>query len=1165
MQKKIALSDKYEKREGKIFLTGIQALVRLPLIQKDLDAQNNLNTGGFISGYKGSPLGGYDLELSKAQKYLDEKSIFHQPGLNEELGATAVWGAQQGEFKQRGKKDGVFGIWYGKGPGMDRTMDVFKHANAAGSSKYGGVLAIAGDDHAAKSSTLPHQSDHNFMSAFMPYLYPSGVDEIIRFGLLGIAMSRYSGCWTGFKIVSDVADSGKRYDTALEKFPIIIPDESFLGEYKGLPRNILYSDTPRDQDYRLQRAKGFAAQEFVRVNNIDISMWKTTNSKLGIITAGKSYNDVREALRWLNIDEQKAKELGICIYKVGMPWPLEPHGVREFCEGLDTVLVVEEKRELIEHQVKWQLYNWKESVRPTVIGKQDEYGSWLLPPENDLPLQTIVEAISTRLHKITNDSELLKSLDWFKSRNEEQNNLEAPIIRKPFFCSGCPHNSSLKVPEGKRALGGIGCHYMAVDSIESTEFFTQMGGEGTPWIGIAPFSYEKHVFANLGDGTYKHSGILAIRAALDANVNITYKILYNDAVAMTGGQEIGSNWDVEGIVKQVLAEGVKKVSILSEDPKRHNHLVNNGVKSLHRDTIITEQEQLSEYEGVSVLIFDQTCAAEKRRKRKRGLMEDPKKRVVINKDVCEGCGDCSVQSNCVSIEPLETELGRKRKINQSNCNKDYSCIKGFCPSFVTVDAKIKNNTEFKDLGELPEPQHQTNRDINNIMLTGIGGTGVLTISAILAYAAHYEGKDSSVLDMTGLAQKGGAVWSHIKIFEKNNKPYSQKISPGSANVLLACDGVVGTKPEIQEVISKEKTITVLNSNTIPVADFITQRDIDFKNNDVFQLLKNTTRKIISNIPAISISEKLSGDAIGTNMLMLGSAYQNGLIPLKVKNIFKAIELNGIGVERNLYNFNLGRLYTINSGHEIFSFLSENEVKELNSIELFEDRLARIKIYDHRIAEDFKKDKNLIDLILSQEADTENISKEAIKELYRVYAIKDEYEVARMHLESTSKILDNTFNSWNNLKFYLSPPIISFIKDKRTQRPIKIAIPGYIAMPIFKILKSMKFLRGTFFDPLRFTQDRRQDNEHKEIFRNKLVEINNLITGTKSKKLLELIGASKEVKGYGPVRAKSYESFKARINYCSKKSPRIFNRFLRFQSKTNISVKKHKAQKETRAE
>ena len=1155
MQKKISLSDKYTQREGQIFLTGIQALVRLPLIQKDLDEMNNLNTGGFISGYKGSPLGGYDLELSRAAKYLKEKSIFHQPGLNEELGATAVWGSQQGEFKGRGKKDGVFGIWYGKGPGMDRTMDVFKHANAAGSSKYGGVLAIAGDDHAAKSSTLPHQSDHNFMSAFMPYLYPSGVEEIIRFGLLGIAMSRYSGCWTGFKIVSDVADSGKRYDTAVETSPIIIPSENFLGEYKDLPRNILYSDTPRDQDYRLQRAKGFAAQEFVRANNIDKSMWKDRNSKMGIITAGKSYNDVREALRWLKIDEEKAKALGLCIYKVGMPWPLEPHGVRDFCEGLDTVLVVEEKRELIEHQVKWQLYNWKDTVRPTVIGKQDEYGSWLLPAENDLPLQTIVEAISTRLHSITGDNELLKHLEWFNERNKFQAKQEAPIQRRPFFCSGCPHNSSLKLPEGKRALGGIGCHYMAVSSVEGTEFFTQMGGEGTPWIGIAPFSKEKHVFANLGDGTYKHSGILAIRASLDANVNITYKILYNDAVAMTGGQEIGGNWDVEGIVKQVLAEGVKKVSILSQDPKKYKHLVQDGVKSLHRDSIVVEQEELSEFEGVSVLIFDQTCAAEKRRRRKRGLMEDPKKRVVINKEVCEGCGDCSIQSSCVSIEPLETELGRKRKINQSSCNKDYSCIKGFCPSFVTVNAEMRTNSEFKDLGEFPDPARITPDQVSNIMLTGIGGTGVLTISAILAYAAHFEEKDSSVLDMTGLAQKGGAVWSHIKIYEKGVTPYSQKISPGSADILLACDAVVGTKPEIQEVVSRENTLTVLNSNTIPVSDFVTERDIDFKNKDVRNMLKNTTKKIISEVPAIKISEQLSGDAIGTNMLMLGSAYQNGLIPLEAENIINAIKLNGVGIDRNIYNFNLGRLYTFNPDHEVFDFLKKDIVKNLNSVELFEDRLERINNYDTRVVNDFSEDKKLIDDILSQEIDTETLTKDAIKELYRVYAIKDEYEVARMHIETTAKILDDSFASWNNLKFYLSPPMLFFMKDKRTGRPKKIEIPGYIAMPIFKLLHAFKFLRGTIFDPLNLSPDRIREHEHKKIFRSKLQEINNEIAGKKAKRLREFIDASKTVKGYGPVREKSYEKFKRFINIPEKKRLRLLRELFSFTSTKPIKSKK----------
>ena len=1129
LQKEISLSDKYELREGKIFLTGVQALVRLPLIQKDLDEQNNLNTGGFISGYKGSPLGGYDLELDRAQKYLQEKSIHHQAGINEELGATAVWGSQQGEFKDRGKKDGVFGIWYGKGPGMDRSMDVFKHANAAGSSKYGGVLAVAGDDHAAKSSTLPHQSDHNFMSAFMPFLYPSGVEEIVRYGLLGFAMSRYSGCWTGFKIVSDVADSGKRYDVGVEQSPIIIPNEEFLGEYRDLSRNILYSDTPREQDYRLQRSKGFAAQEFVRANNIDYSIWKSDESRLGIITSGKSYNDVREALRWLGIDESRAKKLGLCIYKVGMPWPLEPQGVREFCEGLESILLVEEKRELIEHQVKWQLYNWKDTVRPTVVGKQDENGDWLLPAENDLPLQTIVEAISKRLHKITGDSELLERLEWFKRRNEFQEQTIAPIQRKPFFCSGCPHNSSLKLPEGKRALGGIGCHYMAVESVEGTEFFTQMGGEGTPWIGIAPFSKEEHIFANLGDGTYKHSGILAIRAALDANVNITYKILYNDAVAMTGGQEIGDNWNVEGTVKQMLAEGVKKVSILSEDPSRHKHLACKEVKSLHRDSIITEQEELSKYQGVSVLIFDQTCAAEKRRKRKRGLMEDPVKRVVINPEVCEGCGDCSIQSSCVSIEPLETSLGRKRKINQSNCNKDYTCIKGFCPSFITVDAQLKSDTVFREIGDLPDPERNINNEISNIMLTGIGGTGVLTISAILAYAAHFEDKDSSVMDMTGLAQKGGAVWSHIKIYEKGIKPFSQKISPGSADLLLACDAVVGTKPEIQEVVSDEKTTTVINNNTIPVSDFVTDRELDFKDNEVLEMITKTTKKVASSVPAIKISEVLSGDAIGTNMVMLGSAYQNGLIPLKAENIVNAIKLNGVGIERNIYNFNLGRLYVIDPENELFDFLSKDKIRELGFEELYEDRLSRIEKYDQRVVKDFQKTKEGIDSLLSTEVDSERLNIDAIKELYRVFAIKDEYEVARMHLESTSSVLDGQFKDWKNLSFYLAPPMLSFIKDKRTGRPRKIKVPGYIAIPMFKLLRSLSFLRGTIFDPLNLTSDRRRDLKHKRIFKQKIADINKLNSGEKAKKLRDLITASSNVKGYGPVRHEAFIKFKDQSN------------------------------------
>ena len=1128
MAKKISLEDKYTKREGRIFLTGIQALVRLPLIQSQLDQKNNLNTAGFISGYKGSPLGGYDLELSRAEQYLKEFSIHHQPGLNEELGATAVWGSQQGEFHGRGKKDGVFGIWYGKGPGMDRTMDVFKHANAAGVSKYGGVLAVAGDDHGAKSSTLPHQSDHNFMSAFMPYLYPAGIDEIIRYGLLGFAMSRYSGCWTGFKVVSDIADSGKTYDTAIENLPIIIPSADFLGEYSEVNRNILYSDTPREQDYRLQRIKGFAAQGFARANGIDKVVWENKGAKLGIITTGKSYNDVREALRWLNIDEAKAESLGLCLYKVGMPWPLEPEGIREFCEGLEHVLVIEEKRELIEHQVKWQLYNWKENVRPVVIGKQEESGSWLLPAENDLPLQTILETIAKRLHILSGDPELLERLEWFKKRNAEQEKINSPVVRKPFFCSGCPHNTSLALPEGKRALAGIGCHYMAVNTVKGTEFFTQMGGEGTPWIGLAPFSKEEHVFANLGDGTYKHSGILAIRAALDANVNITYKILYNDAVAMTGGQEIGDNWNVDGIVKQLLAEGVKRISILSQQPQKYNKLTSKHVKSLHRDAIIVEQEELSKYKGVSALVFDQTCAAEKRRRRKRGLMHDPVKRVMINPDVCEGCGDCSIQSNCVSIEPLETKLGRKRKINQSTCNKDYSCLNGFCPSFITVDAELKPKGKFYEILDLPEPKYQESDGITNIMLTGIGGTGVLTISAIVGMASHIEGKDSSILDMTGLAQKGGAVWSHIKVYEKDNKPFSHKISPASANLLLACDAVVGTKPEIQEVLSDKRTNSLVNTNTIPVADFVTNRDIDFKSSEVFDLIEKTT-KSIEGVPAVEMAEKLTGDAIGGNMIMLGAAFQMGLIPLKEESIIAAIELNKISIESNIYSFRLGRAYMANPKNEIFKFLQKDTGEKLSNEEVLADREDRLMKYDPKVSQEFSTHMKNLKKVLETELEPDASFRRAIKEAYRVCAIKDEYEVARMHIETSKQVLDNQFNSWSNLSFYLSPPFLSFIKDQRTGRPKKYRVPGFVAMPLFHILAKLKFLRGTAFDLLRMSGDRKRDLQHKDIFFNRLAELSSLTAGQKTTKLNRLLDCSEAVKGYGPVREEAFKQFLVRID------------------------------------
>lgn len=1122
LQDKVSLLDKYSKRDGSIFISGVQSLVRMPLVQKDIDISNNLNTAGFISGYKGSPLAGYDLELSRAQNFLDEKSIFHQPGLNEEIAATSVWGSQQGEFLSRGKFDGVFGIWYGKGPGVDRAMDALKHANAAGSSKHGGVLAIAGDDHGAKSSTLPHQSDHNFISAFIPYLYPSGVNDIVPYGLLGIAMSRFSGCWIGMKIVSDVADAAMVYDTDLEKANITIPSKDFFGEYAELSRNIYYKDNPRDQDHRLQRVKGFAAQAFGRVNGIDKTIWKGPKTKIGIITSGKSYNDVREALRWLNIDESSANDLGVGLYKVGMPWPLEPEGIREFCEGLDHVLVVEEKRELIEHQIKWQLYNWKEAARPIVVGKQDELGKWLLPPENDLPLEVIVEVVAKRIYKATNSSDLLDRLKWFNKRHQEQRSVLSPINRNPYFCSGCPHNTSTLVPEGSRSLGGIGCHYMAVDMDRGTELYTQMGGEGTPWIGQSPFSKDSHIFANLGDGTYKHSGILAIRAAIDADINITYKILYNDAVAMTGGQAIGNNWDVQGITRQLLAEGISKICILSEDPAQYKNLKSTNVLSMHRDNIIEAQKDLKKVSGVSALIYDQTCAAEKRRRRKRGLLEDPIKRVFINPEICEGCGDCSIQSNCVSIEPLETSNGRKRKINQANCNKDYSCLKGFCPSFITADVVPKKIKLSKNFQTLLNP-NTIERDETNIMLTGIGGTGVLTISALLGMAAHIEGKVSTTLDLTGLAQKGGAVWSHIKIFSKEKAPFSHKISPASTDLLLACDPVVAVKEEIQETFSKSKTYSVVNSSLSPVADFVKERDLEFMEQETVDLIKKSSFKLVSLLPASNIAARLSNDAIGSNLIMLGAAFQAGLIPLKRESIEEAIILNKVGAENNLHCFNLGRAYVQNPQQPIFENFLENSPDETLELVL-SSRKKLLKDYGRKEFEKYNSSFSETRELLKNEIGSESTLVRLAKELYRLLAIKDEYQVAEFHLQNSKELISSYGNNYFNLNFYLAPPLLSFIKDKKTQRPKKFKVPAYIALPTFYLLRSLKFLRGSPLDIMKHSKDRKLALEHQKIFFEDLANISTLPEGKRLSSIAKLLSRSEKVKGFGPVREIAFKAF-----------------------------------------
>ncbi len=765
----VSLDDKYKFTDGRVFLSGTQALVRLPLVQRARDRAAGLNTGGFISGYRGSPLGGYDQELWRAKKLLAAENIVFQPGLNEELGATAVWGSQHVGLRPGATVDGVFGIWYGKGPGLDRAMDVIKHANAAGTTPHGGVLAIVGDDHGAKSSTLPHQSDHNFQAAFVPFLAPASVHEFVEYGLLGIAMSRFAGTWVGFKATADTVETSATVDLANEHRTIVLPPFDFPAGGVGIRGNDIW----REEDTRLQRYKGFAAQAFAKANGIDRIVWQTERPRFGIVTTGKAYADTMEALSELGIDASVAAQIGLRVYKVGMPWPLEPDGIRAFAEGLEEVLVIEEKREFIEHQLRWQLYNWREAVRPRVVGKHDEDGNWLLSPDNELTPGTIAHVIAARIQKYYDTDAIRGRLAFFADQDRKASAYEVPIKRTPYFCSGCPHNTSTKAPDGARTLAGIGCHIMAL-WMDRAETFTQMGGEGVTWIGEAPFTSEKHVFTNLGDGTYFHSGLLAVRQSIAAKVNITYKILFNDAVAMTGGQTHDGELTPRAIAAQMVAESVAKVAVLTEDLSRYEGVtLPASVRLLDRSALPAIQDEFAATPGTTVIIFDQTCAAEKRRRRKRKTMVDPAQRVFINAAVCEGCGDCSVQSNCVSIEPVETEFGRKRRINQSSCNKDYSCLKGFCPSFVTVEGatvrKAKAAGEI-DLSDVPEPAVPAAGHGYNIMVTGIGGTGVLTVSALLGTAGHIEGLASTTADMAGLAQKGGAVYSHVRLGGVERRP-----------------------------------------------------------------------------------------------------------------------------------------------------------------------------------------------------------------------------------------------------------------------------------------------------------------------------------------------------------------------------------------------------------
>ncbi len=1136
----VSLRDRYELEDGVAYMSGIQALVRIPIVQRRRDIAAGLNTAGFVSGYRGSPLAGYDRELMSARKYLEPLNVKFHPGVNEDLAATSIWGTQQVNLYPNAKVDGVFGIWYGKAPGVDRSGDVFRHANAAGTSPLGGVLAIAGDDHACKSSSLPAQSDHSFYATMIPMLYPASFDEFVEYGLLGIAMSRFSGAWTAFKVTSDTAETSGTIDLSRERREIILPgDDEFEMPPGGV--HIRLGDIPRDMDWRLQNYKLFACHAFCRKNKIDRVVMDSPKPRIGIITSGKSYGDVRQALVELGITEDVAKEIGLRVYKVGMPWPLEPQGAQAFCEGLEEILIVEEKREFIENQLKQQIFNWDAKRRPVVVGKYDENGKRLLPLENDQSVGLVCRVIAKRLSKYYKSETIDNRLKFYAERDARDAEYTPANIRSPFYCSGCPHNLSTKVIKGSTALAGIGCHYMAQWMDRDTNLYTHMGGEGVTWVGQAPFTNNKHIFTNLGDGTYFHSGVLAIRAAVAAKVNITYKILYNDAVAMTGGQHVDGDLPVSAVAQQVVAEGVAKAWIVTDDPARYEHMdgIPHGVSVHHRDYMTKIQEEARDTAGCTIIIYDQTCAAEKRRRRKRGMVEDPAKRAFINEAVCEGCGDCSVQSNCISIQPQDTEYGTKRVINQSSCNKDFSCVKGFCPSFVTIHGgdvrkeKAKSNDLDSLIADLPMPQIA---EINptysayNILVAGIGGTGVLTVGALIGMAAHLEGKHCVLLDMTGLAQKGGSVLSHVRISESKNILRTGHIISGGADLLLAYDIVAAAGKDGYDTLNAKRTALVVNGDHTPVSEFVINNAVEMKDKDLIEALTANTRDERHFVNASSITSALMGGDTAMNIMMLGYAWQKGLIPLGFAALDKVIELNGVAIEANKRAFAYGRLAAhapdaLDAVIRALPSYNAPEKKSETLEELIERRRAYLTSY-----QDAAYAKRYTDMVAKISAIDECPDKTLTWAVARFYhkllAYKDEYEVARLYTDGEfMKKIKAQFAGDYKIRFHMAPPIMEK-PDPATGRPMKREFGPWM-LSALSVLAKFKGLRGTRFDPFGYHHDRKQERALIAEYEGFMDVVAANLSADTYALCVDLLSTPDDIRGFGPVKEGNIKKTRAK--------------------------------------
>ena len=1103
----VSLSDRLDLSKSPVLLNGTQALVRLVLMQRARDAAAGLNTAGYVTGYRGSPLGAVDLQMGRAKAMLAENQIRFETGLNEDLAATALWGSQQAELRGEGLYDGVFGLWYGKGPGVDRSGDVMRHANMAGTSPNGGVIMAMGDDHTGESSTTLHQSDWAMVDAYMPVVAPAGVQEILDLGIYAWAMSRFAGVWVGLKTLKETVEATSVVDGRPDRMSFVTPD--FAMPPGGL--NIRLVDTPREQEARMIDYKRHAAEAFARANRMDRRVWGKAGAKIGLVAAGKNWLDLQHALGMLGIDEAECERLGITTYKVAQTWPLDMDSFHEFAEGLDLIVVVEEKRKLIEVQVKEAIFDDRAGRRVYGWHKGDtwEHGRRLelFPTRYQLDPVEIAERLGEVLIEEGRRTDAIEAGLARLSEARRADNAEEVATRIPYFCSGCPHNSSTKVPEGSRAYAGIGCHYMVQWMDRETLGFTQMGGEGANWIGEAPFSKRGHVFQNLGDGTYNHSGIMAIRAAISAGTTITYKILYNDAVAMTGGQTNEGNLKPDRIVRELQAMGVKRVAVV-HDPKEGFDPASlpNGVEVHERDDLQSVQESFAETEGVSAIVYVQTCAAEKRRRRKRGTFPDPDTRILINTDVCEGCGDCGVQSNCVSLVPVETELGRKRAVDQSSCNKDYSCLKGFCPSFVSVHGGTprKRATVDVDTSGLPEPGLPAIKGTHNVVVTGVGGTGVVTVGAVLAQAAQLDGKGAGMIEMAGLAQKGGAVHIHIRLAEAPEDINAIRVSVGEADAVIGGDLVVTAGAKTLGLMTTGRTRAVVNSHEIVTGDFTRNAEFRLPADRLRLSLEARLREGLSLFDASDLAAATLGDSIFSNVMILGAAWQASLIPLSGEAIRRAIELNGQAVERNLRAFEIGR-WAVTHPEEAARVGAPNVVEIPKSLdERIAFRERHLTAYQSKRYA--KRYRTMVDRF-------DGRLREAVALGYhKLLAYKDEYEVARLHRETRAKA-EAAFEGDLKLEYHLAPPMLS--KEGPDGRPAKRAFGEWIGR-LWGPVARMKALRGTPFDPFGYASERKMERALIAEYERDMDEVERLAAGNMDA-AVALAELPLTIRGFGPVK------------------------------------------------